>query len=413
MRFGNKVFERINQSSFRMLADIPPSVSSWTARYEAAIILGIGLVLALWLRLALWPFETADYRDFFGPWYDHIRANGGFRALATLEANYTVPYLYLLVIPATLFPTLPKLLAIKLIGISFDFVAGLLVYKLIRLRHPNGMLPLLATLLFFFSPTVVLNSALWGQVDIIYASGLLACLYYLQRQRPLPAIVAFSLAFSFKLQALFLLPLLIILLWRQHLVRWFHFLLIPLVYGVFNLPAWLAGRPLSALIFVYLGQANFYQDLTKNAPNLYQWLPNALYDLFYPAGLVFALAAGGLFVLVVHKSGVRLTNGRLLQISLISVLLLPYVLPKMHERYFFMADLLALMLVFYFPRLAVVPLLVIGTSFLSYLPFLFEYTVVPLATLAFLPTIAILITISHLLAAPLRDRFEVERYFWP
>lgn len=381
------------------------------ARIEEAIILGVGLLLALWLRFVLWPYETADYLDFFSPWYDHIQANGGFWALATIDANYTPPYLYALTAVAMLLPGLPKLLAIKLIGISFDFVAAIFVYKIARLRHPKGLAPLIAMFLFLFTPTVVLNSALWGQVDIIYTTGLLACLYFLLRQRPIWAFIAFGLALAVKLQAIFLLPLLLILLWRRQMVRWFHFLLLPLVYLLAIVPAWIAGRPFITLITVYLQQANTYRSLARNIPNFYQWLPNSLYDILYPAGMIFVLAGMGLFVLIVHKSGVALTNGRLLQIGLLSTLLMPYLLPKMHERYFFAADILSLILVFYYPRLVLIPLLVIAASFFSYFPFLFNKIIIPLPTLAFFPLAAILILLWHLLAEPIATRFEKNRYF--
>jgi Gpi18-like mannosyltransferase len=381
------------------------------SRYEEAIILGVGLVLALWLSFALLPFETADYLDYFGPWYDHIQANGGFWALADIEANYTPPYLYALTVVATLLPSLPKLLAIKLIGIGFDFVAAFWVYKIVRLRHPLGIAPLFAALLFLFVPTVFLNSAFWGQVDIIYTTGLLVCLYFLLRQRPIWAFVAFGLAVAVKLQAIFFLPLLLILLWRRQWVRWFHFLILPLVYLLSIIPAWVAGRPFTELLTIYLQQANTYQTLARNIANLYQWLPNSLYDIFYPAGMIFALAGIGLFVLAVHKSGVLLTNGRLLQIGLLSTLLMPYLLPKMHERYFFAADILSLILVFYYPRLVAVPLLVTAASLFSYFPYLFEITIIPLPILAFLPLAAILILLWHLLAEPIASHFEQNRYF--
>lgn len=374
--------------------------------YNEAIILGFGLVLALWLRLALWPYETLDYLDFFGPWYDHLQASSGLAGLATVDANYTPPYLYLLTISATGLSFLPKLLAIKLIGISFDFVAAMLIYKIVRLRHSQGMLPLLAALLFLFAPTVVLNSALWGQVDIIYATGLLTCLYFVLRQRPVLATLAFGLALSFKLQAIFLLPLLLILAWQRQLIRWVHFLLLPLVYVAMMIPAWLAGRPLLEMLTIYLQQANTYRELTMNAPNLYQWLPNSQYELLYPAGMVFALAMVGLFILIVQKSGLSLTNGRLVQIAVLSALLLPYVLPKMHERYFFVADLLSLILVLYYPRLFLVPLLTMVASLFSYFPFLFGRTIIPLPVLAFLPLIAIGILLWHLLAGRLRPALK-------
>jgi hypothetical protein len=43
----------------------------------------------------------------------------------------------------------------------------------------------------------------------------------------------------------------------------------------------------------------------------------------------------------------------------------------MHERYFYLADVLSVVLAFYRPRLWYLPLIVQASSFLSYVPFLF------------------------------------------
>ncbi|MFH1185398.1 MAG: hypothetical protein V1755_10225, partial [Chloroflexota bacterium] len=76
-------------------------------------------------------------------------------------------------------------------------------------------------------------------------------------------------------------------------------------------------------------------------------------------------------------------EGRLLlEVALVSLLAVPLFLPKMHERYFFPADVLAIALAFLYPRLYYAPILVLGVSFLSYQPFLFERDFVPLHLLA-------------------------------
>jgi hypothetical protein len=64
------------------------------------------------------------------------------------------------------------------------------------------------------------------------------------------------------------------------------------------------------------------------------------------------------------------------------MLLIPLFLPKMHERYFYPADLLSLCLGFIEPTLFAVPIIIVGVSFLSYQPFLFERSYVPLLLLA-------------------------------
>ena len=66
-----------------------------------------------------------------------------------------------------------------------------------------------------------------------------------------------------------------------------------------------------------------------------------------------------------------------------SVLLMPYVLPKMHERFFFPADVIAIVLAFYRPRLWYVPVIVGGVSLCCYVPYLSNWA----PTLPYLPAI--------------------------
>ena len=66
-----------------------------------------------------------------------------------------------------------------------------------------------------------------------------------------------------------------------------------------------------------------------------------------------------------------------------SVLLLPYVLPRMHDRYFFAADVFAIVLAFFRPAAyAYVPLVVGSVSLAAYFPVLFDGWPVPPELLA-------------------------------
>jgi Gpi18-like mannosyltransferase len=376
----------------------PPETRN--ARVEWTLILGVGLMLAGLLRFSLREFESGDFRNFIGPWYDFIVEHGGFAALKHKFSNYAPPYWYILTLASYLFSGLPRVVAVKLIPVSFDFVCAAFVYRLARLQYPHGLAPLGAFFAVLFAPTVVLNGSFWGQVDVVYTTGVVACVYFLAARREGAAFIAFGLAFAFKLQALFLAPLLVILLLKRH-VSWKSFLLIPAMYGVCLLPAWLAGHPLDDLLTIYLQQADFYRNLTKNAPNLYQWFPDKLYDTLYPAGIVWAAGVVGLFILGAYRSRAPLTPGRVVQLATVSVVLLPFVLPKMHERYFFSADVLSIVFAFYFPQYFYVPALVGLMSFLSYTPFLFQTEIVPLPWLAFLPLLTLVILFPHWLG-PLR-----------
>jgi len=231
-------------------------------------------------------------------------------------------------------------------------------------------------------------------VDVVYTTGVVASVYFLAARREAAAFVAFGLALAFKQQAVFLAPVLLILLLRRS-VSWKSFLLIPAMYAACLLPAWALGHPLDDLLTIPFQQADYYHDLTKNAPNLYQWLPNKLYDMLYPAGIVWAAAVVGLFILGAYRSRAPLTPGRVVQLATFSVVLLPFVLPKMHERYFFPADVLSIVFAFYFPQYFYVPVLVGLMSFLSYTPFLFQTEIIPLPWLAFAPLLTLVILFQH------------------
>ena len=341
------------------------SIKSWF-NYPVIKYLIAGITFAVIIRWVCIPNKSVDYKYFLSPWYDFIASNGGFSALKHGFADYTPPYLYWILIAATLLSGLPKILAIKLFAMSVDFLCAFLTYKIVRLKYPTGNMARFAFLAVILSPTVIYNSALWGQCDVIYTTGLIACVYFLSIHKQIPALVSFGVAVSFKFQAMFLTPLLLIMVLKKR-ISWYFLPLIPLVYLVLMLPAWFAGRPMSELLLVYFNQANKYKELAKNSPNLYQWIPNDFYNIVVPIGLSGTVAAILLLVYLVYKSRLEITQDRLIHLATISVLFMPYILPKMHERYFYPADILSIIFAFYFPQYRWVAIAVQMSSFFSYL----------------------------------------------
>ncbi len=77
----------------------------------------------------------------------------------------------------------------------------------------------IGALVVLFAPTIFINSAAWGQCDAIYAAFCLGSLYFLLKERPAWACTFFALALSFKLQAIFFFPVLLVLLLHE---RYFY-----------------------------------------------------------------------------------------------------------------------------------------------------------------------------------------------
>lgn len=343
-------------------------------------IVAVGSSLALALRLSLLPFESGDYFLFFRDWYLAFQREG-FVAVATLKYDYTPSYLYLLYVVSALFPKVISAAGIKLPAVAFDFLSAYLIFRIVRLKYPSGPAAIFAYFVVLFAPTIVLNSAVWGQSESIFTAFLLICLYFLLIDRGALAGLAFGAAFAFKLQAIFLLPLLLGLAIKGKFA-WKHFLWTPLVYLVLMIPAWFAGRSMPELVRIYVEQTQSYPALSLNAPTLYAWLPEPLYNVFYRGGLIWAAGAVFLYLLAVYKSRAPMTQSLILSLGLLSVLFFPFCLPKMHERYFYPADMLAIAYAFYFPEHFFVPILMGVVSFFAYQPFLFGRQIISTGILA-------------------------------
>jgi Gpi18-like mannosyltransferase len=117
------------------------------------------------------------------------------------------------------------------------------------------------------------------------------------------------------------------------------------------LPAALVGRPLSDLLTVYLSQAGSYKSLSKHAPNLYVFISNDYYSLALPLGLAVAMTIMLAWVFIYARSSRPLLPSRILLYGLASVGMLPFFLPKMHDRYFYPADVLSFLVASAYPHL--------------------------------------------------------------
>lgn len=374
-------------------------LQSFWRRFENQTIVIISVILAFLLRLSRWQNSTSDMK-YYSKWYDFIVQNGGFSAFKYDFANYNPPYLYLMVIASYIYSSLPKILAIKLITILFDFLCAFFVYKLVRLKYSRGKLPIIAALAVLFSPTVFLNSSYWGQTDMLYTFWLVACLYYLAIERNILGLICFGIAVSFKQQAMFFAPFLIMLGVKKY-ISWSSLLIVPLVYFISLVPSWMAGRSINSLLSIYLNQAGTFKYLTLNAPNLYLWISNQFYSRVVPLGSLLTVTVIVYLVYIIYKSHLKITTPVMIQLALISVLVVPYVLPKMHERYFFAADVISIIFGFYYPRYFFVPIIINLVSLFSYFPYLMRQhgvgvEIVSLPILSLILGLTILITLYHL-----------------
>jgi Gpi18-like mannosyltransferase len=401
--------------------------NSRTLKYCA---FGLLFLLALVLRLLLYKSINYDYVYYISPWYDHIKSNGGFAALKDNFYNYNPPYLYLIAL-VTYLP-IPEMLALKGISIVFDFVLAFFTYLIIHLKYKRSTAACIGALVLLFAPTIVLNSAVWGQCDAIYTAFCLGCLFFLLKDRGGWACAFFSLAISFKLQAIFVLPvLLIVLIKRKTALKDYlkYLLLILAIFFVLLIPTLIAGRSLGSILSVYPAQiatggvgtdipgapvvnasqaANVFlpTNLTYDAPSFYQWLPVAPGMYWMYAGILLAGLMVLLVSILVWTSKIALTPAIIVKIAFVLVLAIPFLLPRMHERYFYVADVVSIIYAFYTPRFYYIAIMVQICSFSSYVPFLYHVLLFDLRVIAGVVLVVVLITLADLVVTLFPDLLD-------
>ena len=352
--------------------------------------------LALVIRASLLDFESGDYLTFLAPWTQFFRDNGGFAALRYSLGNYNPPYMYFLALFS--YFDISELYLIKLLSVLFDVLLAWACMKLLGLYTGSRAKLLGVFLAVLFLPTVVINGAYWAQCDSIYAFFGIYALYLGLRGRGCASMVSLAACLAFKLQAVFIIPVFFILLLAKKL-RWRQLLVFPAAYIVFMLPALLAGRPFVETMTLYFAQAGTVGDaMNYNAPSLtsmFQWSGNTESWSTLLIAAAFALVLASYAVAAVKRR--ELDDTVLLGFALLLAMGIPYLLPHMHDRYFFISGVLALVLAFRDRRFFPIPLLAELASLHCYYAYFVRYYLVHPRIGGIFMLIALLLTAAYII----------------
>lgn len=345
-------------------------------------IYGFISLLAVVARFALFPFASGDYAQFLSAWFEELKANGGIMAIGHSIGDYSPIYILLMAL-LTYIP-INSLYLIKTISCVADFIMAVFGMKIIFFTTQSSKKALFSFSLILMLPTVLLNSAAWSQSDSIYTGALLACLYYALLNEPRKSMVAYAVAFAFKLQAIFFFPFICLLIIKKR-VRLSQLLYIPLIYFATGIPAMIAGRSIFEIGLIYFNQAASYYSLSMNAPNLYALFPaNSFLLSISVAGICVFLTLFLLLIYFVYTLHFPMSNNLIVHFALFSSLFVPFFLPHMHERYFYLADILSVIFFFIQPARWYVPMIVVGSSFCVYVMYLFGTQPISTVYLAFM-----------------------------
>jgi len=297
------------------------------------------VIAALVVNLYALCFSTVsdDMSRFLVPWFDHIVRHGPIGAFAHPFSDYTPPYLYLLAGVSLGHGLLSAASLIKLLSLAGTGFLALAFSDLLKAVGAQARQALALLVL----PTVLINAALLGQCDALWSGACIFAIAAMIRGRTASSLLWCGVAVAFKAQSVFIAPLIIGALIQRRAPIW-QWTIPALVYAAMMVPAWLAGWPASDLFSVYLRQAGEY-DFAGRLATPWVWVGMTIHDAaanFYFLGYSAAAAAAGGIAFLSYRA----RQATMLPIALLSAIALPFLLPRMHERYFFLADVLALAL---------------------------------------------------------------------
>jgi len=305
----------------------------------ASVLAGL-FALSLLAHWQFFPLITTDMSTYNVPWLHHLVTYGRLAGFAHPFANYTPPYLYLLSAASLFYPAVPALVLVKLIGVAANLA---LAAAMVRLARALGVAaPARFGAMVLVLPSAVINAALLGQCDALWAAPLVMALACAVERRHLSMLLWCGIAMGFKLQAGLVAPFFLALVLARRVPVWQWFAA-PAALVALMLPALALGWPLDDLIAIYPRQSAWFPDLARNAPNIWSIVQQLhLVDATALVPFAYLAAALAAAAYVVRMVRMPLDGPQLVLAALLATLLMAGLLPKMHDRYFFLADVLAL-----------------------------------------------------------------------
>ncbi len=305
----------------------------FSLRITWTVLFFVGLIF----KLILLPVRTGDFVGFLQPWIDFIKTHGYFSSLKFGFYDYTPSYIYILILIAK--TGMNPLFAIKFVSIIFEYLVAFFIGKIAALKFKSTRIIWVSMVIIPLIPTVILNSSYLSQCDSIYATFVIGSIYFLLKKKQFMSVLFLGIAFAFKMQSVMLLPFFFVMMLKSK-ISWYYFLMIPVIFLVSLLPAWFFGRPFTELLKVYVSQTDRWQFLTLNFPNLYIWISNNWYEPVKMGGMIFTFLFTLIFSIWLSRKKQVFSFENWIQLAFLSSIVIPFILPGMHERYMYLGDLL-------------------------------------------------------------------------
>ncbi|AET69082.1 putative integral membrane protein [Desulfosporosinus orientis DSM 765] len=348
------LFLILSVSGYYLMAKKKLKISASNEKIVLITLLGVGFFLRLIMASSI-SSHSFDL-NLFKNWATTAANNLSQVYQGRSASDYPPFYIYVLLIVGKL-GNLPALspyytLLLKLPSILADLASSFLLFKLAK-KYLTLELSLLISAFYAFNPAILLNSAVWGQVDSFFTLLILAAIVLLSERRIGLATVFFASAVLMKPQGIIFLPVLFFELIRQKSLKsWLKVLSSGIVTAVvILLPfAWNLGSlwifklyasTLGEYPYASVNAFNFFSLLGKNfTSDAASFLGLSYHNWGLAAIVLLTLAAWFLYI----KGKSREYAGAAALILIAGVFSFS---TRMHERYLFPAVALAILAYIY------------------------------------------------------------------
>lgn len=359
------------------------------------ICIGLSLLAAVFIRVFLAPNTelSPDYDFFYKSWVQFYRDNGGLKGLEWAPGDYYVPFNVIYALCSYL--PCDTWVPLSILPCICEFVSAFFIYKIFNLLSGKKELSAFVGVATLFLPFVIFNGSLWKQVDAVYTCFLVITLYEVIKENYTKAFIFYSIAFTFKLQAIIFLPALLILYinggFKKKKFSVLEFFWIPVIFLVAGLPEVLAKHGLKATYFAYFAQTGELQSegygMVSFFPNLYNFgFDN--YDQLLSKGAVLLLFTVLMFIaFFCYRHRENFDEKKVIGLVIWTAYTCVMLLPGMHERYDYAMLLILTPYAIVCNKKIIVPMIMANLcSLATYATVLFHVDIFPLHYIALVYT---------------------------
>lgn len=314
----------------------------------------MALLLGAIIRYKCRQFVSGDANNCLLPWYDIIDSKGS-SGISEQVGDYNILYQFIIYI-FTCLPIKP-LYSYKIFSVIFDFALAIVSALIVDnktsekgIKRVRSDKFIIIFTIVWLCPLVFLNSSLWAQCDSIYTFFIFASFYAFIRDKYLLMFILYGVAFSFKFQAIFVLPFLAIIYVSEKKFSITKFLWIPIMLEISAIPGIIKGRNILDPFIIYFKQTGTYNAVSMNYNSFWNCLVkswagvNNDYAEFKIVATIFTVFLLGLIAVFYIKNCSDASFFQKVYLLHITVYTCVLFLPTMHERYGYINEITAIIL---------------------------------------------------------------------